>query len=113
MEKTIAVQPTITYPKSALLGRRYLVTADLKCPADQEWNYEEEEYVLYFMLHSSLFTVHPVGEPAVVLHRFGGTYGPAQFLFTANQCGTGVIQVSLVNQWGVPMRTMKLPVEVH
>ncbi|MBD2770884.1 CHAT domain-containing protein [Iningainema sp. BLCCT55] len=56
-----------------------------------------------------LFSSKPVGEPAVVLHRFGGSYGAAKFLLTAAQEEIeGEIRVTLVNGWGVPVRVITL-----
>ncbi|NEP63280.1 MAG: hypothetical protein F6K31_41315 [Symploca sp. SIO2G7] len=50
-----------------------------------------------------------MGDPAVVLHRFGGTYGAAKFLLTAAQEDMeGEIRVTLVNGWGVPVKVLHL-----
>ena len=82
----LSVQPVISYPREAQVGRTYLMTIDLQPSGDGEWVYEEEEYPIYCMLETSpLFSSKPVGEAAVVLHRFGGSYGAAKFLLTAAQ----------------------------
>jgi hypothetical protein len=58
---------------------------------------------------SPLFSNKPVGEPAVVLHRFGGSYGAAEFLLTATQEEMeGEIRITLVNGWGVPVKVLNL-----
>ncbi|MFB2834253.1 caspase family protein [Floridanema evergladense] len=105
----LCVQPIISYPREAEVGKTYLMTIDLQTSGD-DWPYEEEEYPIYCMLETSpLFSSKPVGEPAVVLHRFGGTYGAAQFLLTAAQEEMeGEIRVSLVNGWGLPVRVLNL-----
>jgi CHAT domain-containing protein len=105
----LSVQPVISYPREAQVGKTYLMTIDLQ-PSGDEWLYEEEEYSIYCMLDTSpLFSSKPVGEPAIVLHRFGGSYGAAKFLLTAAQEEMeGEIRVTLVNAWGVPIRVLSL-----
>lgn len=108
---SFVVQPVISYPREAQVGKTYLMTVDLRLPADGgEWAYDDEEYPIYCMLDTApLFSSKPIGEPAIVLHRFGGTYGPARFLLTAGQRPSqGTIRVTLVNGWGMPMRVLKL-----
>ncbi|MBX9254573.1 tetratricopeptide repeat protein [Desmonostoc muscorum CCALA 125] len=105
----LSIQPVISYPRQAQVGKTYLMTIDLQSSED-EWPYEEEEYPIYCMLDTSqLFICQPLGEPAVVLHRFGGSYGAAEFLLTAAQEEMeGEITVTLVNGWGVPIRVLSL-----
>lgn len=105
----LSVQPIISYPREAEVGKTYLMTIDLQTSGD-DWPYEEEEYPMYCMLETSpLFSNQPVGEPALVLHRFGGTYSAVQFLLTAAQHEMeGEIRVTLVNGWGVPVRVLNL-----
>jgi hypothetical protein len=108
---SLAAQPVISYPREAQVGKTYLMTVDLRLPADSgEWAYDDEEYPIYCMLDTApLFSSKPIGEPAILLHRFGGTYGPARFLLTAGQRPSqGTIRVTLVNGWGMPMRVLKL-----
>lgn len=106
----LSIQPVISYPREAQVGKTYLMTIDLQPSGDSEWLYEDEEYPIYCMLETSpLFSSKPVGEPAVVLHRFGGSYGAAQFLLTATQEEMeGEIKVTLVNGWGVPIKVLCL-----
>ena len=107
----LSVQPVISYPRQAMVGKTYLMTIELKSSEDNgEWLYEEEEYPIYCMVDCSpLFSIKPVGEPAVVLHRFGGSYGPAKFLLTAAQQEMeGEIRITLVNKWGIPVRVLNL-----
>lgn len=106
----ISVQPVISYPREAQVGKNYLMTIDLQLSGNSEWDYEEEEYPIYCMLETSpLFSSKPVGEPTIVLHRFGGTYGPAKFLLkAAPQEVEGKIKITLVNQWGVPIQVLRL-----
>jgi hypothetical protein len=106
----LSLQPVIRYPREAEVGKTYLMTIDLQTTGDFEWQYEEEEYPIYCMVDSSpLFSCKPVGEPAIVLHRFGGSYGEAKFLLTTSQeVMEGEIRVTLVNEWGVPVRVLVL-----
>ena len=113
----ISIQPIINYPHSAEVGKTYLMEIDIKQTEDfEKWNYEEEEYPIYFRVDTycqgdttPLFKIKIIGEPAVVLHRFGGTYGPAKFLLTAAQKEMeGEIRVTLVNAWGVPLKRLRL-----
>jgi hypothetical protein len=82
----LSIQPVISYPKEAEVGKTYLMEIDLQMPESGfEWQYEEEEYLIYCMVNAgNLFTVTSVGESAIVLHRFGGTYGNAKFLLEAD-----------------------------
>jgi DNA/RNA endonuclease G (NUC1) len=108
----LEVKPVVSYPRSVRPGESALVSIDLR-PADPAagWPYAEEEYVVDFLFDSGpLVSVEPVGEPSVVLHRFGGTYGPAHFLLTAGgQPGEARVQVRLVNGWGIPVGDLSLP----
>jgi len=107
----ISIQPTISYPQQAEVGKTYLMTIDLIQTGNcEEWNYEEEEYPIYFRVDTTpLFKNKPIGEPAVVLHRFGGTYGAVKFLLTAaDKEMKGEIRVTLVSAWGVPLKMLRL-----
>jgi hypothetical protein len=105
----LSVQSVINYPRQAQVGKTYLMTIDL-ITTDDEWCYEEEEYAIYCMLETSpLFSSKPLGEPAVVLHRFGGSYGAAKYLLTAaSEEMEGEIRLTLVNNWGVPIQVINL-----
>lgn len=69
---SLAVKPIIRYPREAQVGKTYLMTIDLQSEEGFEWQYEEEEYPVYCKVDSELFSSKSVGEPVVVLHRFGG-----------------------------------------
>lgn len=108
----IEIEPLISYPKKAEAGKTYVMTVDLRQTATSEaWPYEDEEYVIHFMLDSMpLFNSEPIGDPSVVLHRFGGTYGPAMFILTANEKEMfGNMRLTLVNEWGVPVDVIEIP----
>src|SRR5260370_5998347 len=93
------------------------MTFDLQLTSKyDEWHYDEEEFPVWFILDTMpLFSFEPVGDndSLVVLHRFGGTYGPATFLLTARQeIEKGKIEITLVNLWGVAIDHISLPCEI-
>ncbi|MEM9007068.1 MAG: NB-ARC domain-containing protein, partial [Cyanobacteria bacterium P01_F01_bin.86] len=110
--REIAVNPTVTYPREAQLGKTYLMTIDLQSK-EANWHYEEEEYPVYCSVDSELFSSKSVGEPVIVLHRFGGSYGEAKFWLTAiSEKAEGKISVALVNRWGVLVNKLILS-DIH
>jgi nucleoside phosphorylase len=107
--RILSVKPIIHYPRVAQVGKTYLMTIDLEVEAGAEWQYEEEEYPIYCTVDSELFSSKPVGEPVIVLHRFGGSYGEARFLLTAvAEERRGNVKVALINAWGVVTRIVNL-----
>lgn len=107
-----AVKPILNYPRNVETGKTYLLTIDLQpLMTHDQWPYSEEEASIYCLLNGTpLFQVEPLGEPAIVIHRFGGTYGPARFLVTATLVEEGTIRITLVNGWGVPLGVLETPV---
>ena len=109
LSRAIAVKTIIKYPREAQVGKSYLMTIDLQPEENFEWQYDEEEYPICCTVDSELFNSKPVGEPVLVLHRFGGTYDPIKFLLTANvEEAEGEIRVTLLNKWGVPIKSLNL-----
>lgn len=109
LSRAIGVKPIITYPREVQVGKTYLMTIDLQPEEGFEWQYQDEEYPIYCKVDSKLFSSKPVGEPVIVLHRFGGSYGEAKFLLTAGlESGQGNIKVVLINAWGVPVKILEL-----
>ncbi|WP_017654897.1 AAA family ATPase [Fortiea contorta] len=108
----ISIKPIINYPQEAQVDKTYLMTIDLELSGDGEWQYQEEEYPITCMLETlprSLFSSKPMGEPTLVLHRFGGTYGPAKFLLkAASKEIQGKIKITLVNSWGIELQVLNL-----
>ena len=108
---SIPIKPVISYPHQAEVGKTYLMTVDLEQTDDfHQWHYEEEEYPIYCIVDTDfLFKSKPVGEPIILLHRFGGSYGAAKFLLTAAQEEMeGEIRITLKNGWGVPIERLTL-----
>ena len=107
--RTLSVKPIIHYPRVAQVGKTYLMTIDLEVEEGFEWQYDEEEYPIYCEVDSELFSSKPVGEPVIVLHRFGGSYGEVKFLLTsAIKPEGGKIRVILINRHGVPFKVLNL-----
>jgi hypothetical protein len=106
----ITIEPVVSYPRTARPGERHCLTIDVRHhhPPEQ-WPYPGEELALTCFLETALFSHEPLGDQKVVLHRFGGSYGPAIFLLTAREKPQkGGITLSLVNRYGIPVHTMVL-----
>ncbi len=105
----LSVSPIITYPRQAQVGKTYLMTIDLQPDEGYEWKFKEEEYPIYCTLESDIFSSKVVGEPIILMHRFGGSYGAARFLMTAlPKVGQGEIKIGLINAWGVTVKVLKV-----
>src|ERR1700726_4788230 len=110
-DKRIELKPVVSYPRQAVCGEKYLITVELQHSVPSaEWPYSWEEYELSCMLDTSgLFTYECLGEPSIVVHRFGGCYEPASYLLTAcKQEREGSILITLVNQSGLPVQIITL-----
>ncbi|MEU2965391.1 FxSxx-COOH system tetratricopeptide repeat protein [Streptomyces ardesiacus] len=117
----LLIEPVVAWPRRAEAGGDYLVTVDLRGPlpapdgTPAPWPYAEEEFTFTVTLDGAPhFDCSALGAPNLVLHRFGGTYGPARFRVSA---GTGLGPASLwltvSNQWGVPVRKAELRCEIR
>ncbi|MFJ4330160.1 MULTISPECIES: FxSxx-COOH system tetratricopeptide repeat protein [unclassified Streptomyces] len=112
----LLIEPVVAWPRQAEAGGDYLVTVDLRGPlpapdgTPAQWPYPEEEFTFTVTLDGTPhFDCAALGEPNVVLHRFGGTYGPARFRVSAGtDPGPAALWLTVSNQWGVPVRTAEL-----
>jgi formylglycine-generating enzyme required for sulfatase activity/nucleoside phosphorylase/tetratricopeptide (TPR) repeat protein len=105
----LSVKPIINYPRQVQVGETYWMTIDLQPDKGYEWKVKEEEYPVYCTVDSDIFTSKVVGEPIILMHRFGGSYGAARFLMTAlPKVGQGEIKVCLINAWGVTVKVLKV-----
>jgi hypothetical protein len=115
------LQPTVSWSAEMSLGRRYLVTVDLALVNDDgtpaDWPFEDEEEYTYTCLvdGGGVFELWAVHDASVVLHRFGGSYGPAEFVVTPSELKPGgrSIWLTVLNQWGISVGDYELPVEVR
>ncbi len=111
----IVIRPIISYPRKAETGKTYLMTVDVRSEGQKGgWPYVEEEHNLYCILDTgSLFSHESVGEPTIILNRFGGTYGPASFILKAPlHETTGNIQIHFVNDHGLLVHQEEL-LDIH
>ncbi|MEV0035678.1 FxSxx-COOH system tetratricopeptide repeat protein [Streptomyces sp. NPDC050804] len=128
-ERPLLIEPVVSRPREAEVGRTYLVTVDLRGPlglggdgdghgsgsgsgsgSGPEWPYQDEEFTFTVGLDGSPhFICEVLDDPSVVLHRFGGTYGPARFVVTAGRtAGPASLWLTISNQWGMPVRKAEL-----
>jgi hypothetical protein len=109
----IDVQPIVSYPRTAARGKRYLLTIDLRSTTTADaWPGDSEELAVHCAARTDppgMFHIQPLGRPAVVVHRFGGSYGPASFMLTAADHDMhGQLILTLSNGWGIPFTELPL-----
>jgi hypothetical protein len=111
--------PTVSWPATKLCNERYLVSVDLalvnRDGTPARWPIADEEYIYACLLDGGdVFTLGAVHDARVVLHRFGGSYGPAQFVVTPVKKAPGKqsLGLTIINQWGVSVGDYELEVEV-
>ncbi|GAA3422719.1 hypothetical protein GCM10018952_76670 [Streptosporangium vulgare] len=112
---TVQLEPLVSWPQTMLVGQEYLVTVDLRLASPGDgWPYREEEFAFSCMLDGGeRIAVESVDDISVILHRFGGTYGPARFVVTARgDAGDDELRLSLSTQRGATVRIDILPVRV-
>ncbi|CAL9591445.1 FxSxx-COOH system tetratricopeptide repeat protein [Streptomyces sp. enrichment culture] len=117
----LLIEPVVAWPRQAEAGCDYLVTVDLRGPlpapdgTPADWPYPEEEFTFTVTLDGApYFDCSALGEPSVVLHRFGGTYGPARFRVSVGaDTGPASLWLTVSNQWGVPVRKAELHSEIR
>ncbi|MFJ9709219.1 FxSxx-COOH system tetratricopeptide repeat protein [Streptomyces sp. NPDC101234] len=120
-EAPLLIEPVVAWPREAETDCDYLVTVDLRgpLPADDDtepnWPWAEEEFTFSVALEGAgPLVCAALDEPVVVLHRFGGTYGPARFaVSTGSEPGTASLWLTISNQWGVPVRKVELRSEIQ
>ena len=109
----LTIEPILQYPRLAAAERSFLLTVDLRSQQfSDSWPYPDlEEIPIYCIINpGTLFQVEFLGEPVVIVHRYGGTYSPARFLLTpeANRIGArGKVRITLANRFGVPMTVLE------
>ncbi|PPS69697.1 FxSxx-COOH system tetratricopeptide repeat protein [Streptomyces sp. MH60] len=116
----LLIEPVVAWPRQAEAGGDYLVTVDLRGPLPSpdgtpaQWPYSEEEFTFTVTLDGAPhFDCAALGEPNLVLHRFGGTYGPARFRVSAGtDLGPASLWLTVSNPWGVPVRKAELRCEI-
>jgi hypothetical protein len=116
---TMYLQPSVSWPKEMTVGRRHLVAVNLALvtpdgdPAPWPLPTQEECVYTCALDGGSDFDLWAVHDAAIVLHRFGGSYGPAEFVVTPREKpGRRSLWLTVINQWGVPIGDHDLPVSV-
>lgn len=87
ISETIKIKPIVNYPCEAQTEKTYLMTIDVQLASPvADWPYPEEEYPISFVLNTQPYFRYEALDgrnPGVILHRFGGTYGPVRYLLTS------------------------------
>ncbi|WP_106432123.1 FxSxx-COOH system tetratricopeptide repeat protein [Streptomyces sp. Tu6071] len=114
----LITEPLVAWPEEAEPGSHHLVTVDLLGPYGTDpadWPYPAEEFAFTVGLDGEPFLrCTALDEPVLVLHRFGGTYGPARFLLDIGDLtGELTLWLTLANEHGVPVHSAALPVTVR
>lgn len=116
MTPPLLVEPLVGWPQRMAAGEAYLVTVDLRiAEGSGPWEYDPEEFVYLCMLDGEDdLSVEAVDDAAVILHRFGGSYGPARFLVTAgSQLGERRLWLNITSETGALVCSATLPVAVE
>ncbi|MFF4079662.1 FxSxx-COOH system tetratricopeptide repeat protein [Streptomyces sp. NPDC001777] len=120
-DPALLVEPVVSRPREAEAGCAYLVTVDLRGPLGPRgeedpgaWPYQDEELTFTVVLDGGRhFVCEVLDDPSLVLHRYGGTYGPVRFVVTARPViGPAELWLTLTNQWGMPVRKAALPCRI-
>ncbi|MEV6527506.1 tetratricopeptide repeat protein [Longispora sp. NPDC051575] len=113
--ESVHLTPIVSWPREVRSEVRYWVTVDLTSSGElDEWSYDREEYPVHCMLEGGpTLDVESFGDTAVVLHRFGGTYGPVRFVVTLRAGVTPgdrdhALNLSLITAGGVTIQTISL-----
>jgi Z1 domain len=112
----IWIQPLVNWPRTVEAGHSYRITVDLRLTDPAAWPYDEEELVIGCTIDGRpTCRVLALGDAGVVLHRFGGSYGPAYFIAEIPDGQTdftdAALWLTLTTAGGVPFYTGKLPMD--
>lgn len=116
----LLLQPSVSWPAAMAVGQPHVVAVDLAMVTSAgtpstAWPFDQEELVYTCALDGGAdFDLWAVRDASVVVHRFGGTYGPAEFVVTPHEKpGDRSLWLTIVTQWGVPIITHELRVLVR
>lgn len=107
----LVVQPVVAWPRRAAVDKSYFVTVDVTpLSGPEDWPSDAEEIALSCHLRAiPLFTSRPWGDTKLVIHRFGGSYGPVTFVVTPRGVlRRGELELTLVNERGVAVARLTL-----
>ena len=117
LDTELFLQPKVSWQRQMTVGVRHLVEVDLALVtsdgASAAWPLEEEEYVYTCVLDGIGYDLWAVHDACVVLHRFGDSYGPAEFVVTPRPGSVNrPLWVTFLNEWGFPVAVRELEVQV-
>lgn len=109
----LSIQPVVSYPPAMTFEQRHFVDVDLNV-APGPWPWPDEEFAFTCMLDGGeQFSVQAVHDPSVVVHRFGGSYGPTRFAATPlGPLGGNVLWLTIVSPQGIPVKAYDFKVDV-
>ncbi|MFF7899677.1 caspase family protein [Streptomyces sp. NPDC088817] len=110
------VEPRVAWPRSVVPGEPFLVSVDLAFvdTGGEPWPFDDEEIEFTCVLDGGRhFRVEAVHDASVVLHRFGGSYGPAEFVVVARATSGGhSLRLTPLTSHGVVLGSVEVPVQV-
>ncbi|MEV0567776.1 hypothetical protein [Dactylosporangium sp. NPDC050588] len=109
----VQLRPIVSWPRIVRPNTSYLLTVDVELAEPGAWPYAEEEYAVGCVFAGTLWcSTEPLGSTMLLLHRFGGTYGPVRFALHVgyNRPATPLV-LTLLTGGGVPFHQLRLPVE--
>jgi type I restriction enzyme M protein len=115
----IKLKSLISYPIEAQSGKKYLLTIDVQLDeVGALWPYPEEEYEISLQLNLHPFFSYQAltgDTPTIILHRFGGSYGAAEFILTANteEVPKDNIKITFRNASGLTIAYFELPCAIR
>jgi hypothetical protein len=109
---TVPIRPSVSWPRLVQFNEDYLMTVDLEAgESGADWLYDGEEYAVGVVVDGRPWSeVEPLDDGLVVLHRFGGSYGPARFAVRVGWKEPTVLRLTLFTAGGVPFSSSDLPV---
>ncbi|WP_433789135.1 FxSxx-COOH system tetratricopeptide repeat protein [Actinoplanes sp. CA-252034] len=112
--RTVGVQPVVSWHTDERSPHCRIISVDLRlADPTTQWPYEEEEFLVGCMLDGRpRCTVRALDSAGVILHRFGGTYGPAWFRVepadAAADLAGATLWLTLTTAGGIPFHTAAL-----
>ena len=112
----IGIQPLVNWPRTVEPGHSYWITVDLRITEPFTWPYDDEELMVGCMIDGRpTCRVLASGDAGVVLHRFGGSYGPAYFLaevpLNQTDFSDAALWLTLTTAGGIPFYTGRLAMD--
>jgi hypothetical protein len=115
--RSLRIQPAVSYPRSMTVGQRHVIEVDLRSDTPPaQWRWSQEEFAFCCMLYGGdKFLLHTVDDGSVVVHRFGGSYGPAAFIAVPLPAAEGAasLWLTVLNPNGVPVSSNEFEVKVE